>query len=412
MKRLGILIVGDFLPEIGGVSQYVLNMSIFLARKGHKVIVLHTRSGANTYHKSFSVYRLPSNFYYKIKDILRGLKYAHKVIRLLPFIVLQPRLFLFALIIAGRIEFIIKKEKVDVIHSNHLSLRSLISCIIAKEKELPCIVTGHGYDTETPPNVLEYLIRKKCIDSADKVIVPTRLKASKLVRLYDAKNIIVVPNFILCSLCSSPDVSKTHYSKLYAKRLLGYDNKTVISFVGRIIKNKGIFDIIQVAGALERKYPAIRDKVVFIIAGSGPDESKLKELIVATGLSDLVVYIGKVVETLKWQLYLASDIFVLPTYHTETFPIAIIEAMCHGAIPIVYYFPGVEEIFRHGSEGFILPRGDIQALFSTIEDIILGKNRYDQMRLKALTRGRRYCAEFIVPRIIEIYRGMVHEKHS
>jgi len=119
-----------------------------------------------------------------------------------------------------------------------------------------------------------------------------------------------------------------------------------------------------------------------------------------------------VIGTLKSQLYLASDIFVLPTYLPETFPIAIIEAMSHGAIPIVYRFPGVEEIFRHGSEGFILPRGDVQALSSTIENIILEKIDTYQMRLKALTRGRKYCSEHVIPRIIEIYMRMIHEKRG
>jgi len=409
MKQLRILIIGDFLPDIGGVSQYVVNMSVALSKGGHKVTILHTKSGVDTVYKGFHVYRLPLRIYRKIEVILHSLKYAYKLFRLLPSIIMKPRLFLSALIIAGKIDHIIKKEKINIIHSNHLSLRSLIACLEAKEKGIPCIITAHGYDTEIPPNIMEYLIRKKCTDIADKVIVPTRLKALRLVKLYNAKNIIVIPNFILCSPLNA---SEALYSKLDAKRLLGYDNKNVISFVGRIVKNKGIFDIVQVAEILKKKYPAIKDKVVFIIAGDGPDELRLKELIIANGLTDLVMYIGKVTETLKSQLYLASDIFVLPTYHTETFPIAIIEAMSHGAIPIVYRFPGVEEIFRHGSEGFILPRGDVQALSSIIENIILGKIDTHQMRLKALTRGRKYCSDHVIPRIIEIYMGMIHEKRD
>jgi len=409
VKQLRILIIGDFLPDIGGVSQYVVNMSIALSKGGHKVTILHTKSGVDAVYKGFHVYRLPLHIYRKVEVILHGLKYAYKLFRLLPSIMMKPRLFLYALIIAGRIDYIIKKEKVNIIHSNHLSLRSLVACLEAKEKGIPCIITAHGYDTEIPPNIMEYLIRKKCTDIADKVIVQTRLKALRLVKLYNAKNIVVIPNFIICSQL---DASKALYSKVDTKRLLGYDNKNVIGFVGRIVKNKGIFDIVQVAEVLKKKHPAIKDKLVFIVAGDGPDALRLKELIVASGLSDLVVYIGKVTESLKLQLYLASDIFVLPSYHTETFPIAIIEAMSHGAIPIVYRFPGVEEIFRHGSEGFILSRGDVEALSSIIENIILGKIDVHQMQLKALTRGRIYCSEHVTPRIIEIYMKMSHEKRG
>jgi glycosyltransferase involved in cell wall biosynthesis len=409
MKQLRILIIGDFLPDIGGVSQYVVNMSIALSKGGHKVTILHTKSGVDTVYKGFHVYRMPLRIYCKIEVILHGLKYAYKLFRILPSMIMKPRLFLSALIIAGKIDDIIKEEKINIIHSNHLSLRSLIACLEAKEKGIPCIITAHGYDTEIPPNIMEYLIRKKCTDMADKVIVPTRLKALRLVKLYNAKNIIVIPNFILCSPL---DASEALNLKLDAKRLLGYDNKNVISFVGRIVKDKGIFDIVQVAEVLKKKYPAIKDKVVFIIAGDGPDKLRLKELIIANGLTALVMYIGKVNEPLKSQLYLASDIFILPTYFSETFPIAIIEAMSHGAIPIVYRFPGVEDIYRHGSEGFILPRGDVHALSSTIENIILGKIDAHQMRLKALTRGRKYCSEHLIPCIIEIYMRMIHEKRG
>ncbi len=49
----------------------------------------------------------------------------------------------------------------------------------------------------------------------------------------------------------------------------------MISFIGRIVKNKGIFDIVQVAEVLKKKYPAIKDKVVFVIAGDGPDALRL-----------------------------------------------------------------------------------------------------------------------------------------
>ena len=54
IKQLRILIIGDFLPDIGRVSQYVLIMSIVLSKGGHKVIILHTKSGVDALYKGFT----------------------------------------------------------------------------------------------------------------------------------------------------------------------------------------------------------------------------------------------------------------------------------------------------------------------------------------------------------------------
>ena len=408
-KSLRILIVGDFLPDVGGVSQYVFNLAFSLIRSGHKVTIFHTRIGLDRDLGIFYVYRLPHSLIHMLKYVLKGSIHVLGVIRILPLVMIKPKLLLMVMLYAGRLSEIIEKTKAHIIHSNHLAIRSLVAYYLAKKRGIPCIITAHGYDTEYPPNKLEYLIRKKCTGMANKVIVPTLWKALRVIKLYNAENIDVIPNFIPCHQL---DENQLFHLKMTAKQILGYANKFVITFIGRIIKEKGVFDIVKIARDLKVRDPNVSNKVTFIIAGAGPAEQELVESIKSSKLFDLVSYIGKIDETLKSKLLFASDIFLLLTYWTETFPMALVEAMNHGAVPIVYYFPGVQEILKHGEEGFILPQSDVQGLLSVVKGLVLGEINVYQMQLKALYRSKNFCAERVVPSISNIYWRVLYEKHN
>jgi len=397
------------LPDVGGVSYYVFNLAFSLVRFGHKVTIFHTRTGLDRNFRIFYIYRLPHSLIHKLKCALKGLIHILGLTGILPLIITKPKLLLPALLYIGKLSEIIEKTKAHIVHSNHLSIRSLVACYVAKKKGVPCIITAHGYDTEYPSNKLEYLIRRKCIDMADKVIVPTSWKAHRITKLYNAKNIVVIPNFIPCHQL---DESRLFYLKTSSKKSLGYANKFIITFIGRIIKEKGVFDIIKVARNLKMRNSNASSKAIFIIAGTGPAEQELIELIKNSELPSLVLYFGKINEALKLKLLLASDVFLLPTYWSEAFPIALIEAMYHGVVPIVYYFPGIQEILRHGEEGFILSRGDLQDLLSIIENVLFGKVSIRNMQLKAFHRSKRYCAEYVVSNIVNVYWKTLYGRRS
>lgn len=400
-----ILIVGDFLPDRGGVSTYVLNLSItLLVRYKHKVSILHTKKGSDIHFNELSVFRLPHNLLRLLIYTLKGLKYSVKLIKIIPLLTIKPKDFIFATIIAGRLSEILWKQKFNIVHSNHLSLRSLITCIVAKENRIPCIITAHGYDTEFPSNMLEYSLRKACIDVANRIIILTRVKSLRVAKLYNAKNLVVVPNFVLCSKLNEYNL---HEHKLIAKKTFAYNNMVVLTYIGRIVKEKGVFDALKVIEDLEAIYPR---KVVLLIAGKGRDEQKLKKLISEKRFK-CVKYMGEANEVLKPNLLLATDVLLLPTYLKETFPTVLIEAMNYGAVPIVYYFPGIEEIFEHGIEGFILPQGDVRGLLSVVEKIISGEINIQEIQLKALARSRKYCAENVVLNIIKIYWETLYETY-
>lgn len=408
---LRVLIVGDFLPDIGGVSQYVLNLSLSLIRYGFNIIVFHTKRGLDIYLDNFVVFRLPVSILFSLNYTFKGLKYSVHLIKRAPFLIFSPKQLVFALVFAGKFDDILKKYKISIIHSNHLSLRSLVACIVARENKVPCIITTHGYDTEYPLSFGEYFLRKACVELASKIIVQTKVKSLRMIKLYNGENLVTVPNFIQCMVL---DKHELHRHKYVAKEILGYSNKIVVTYVGRIVEEKGVFDIIKIAEYLKSNRIFDSNKIIFLIAGSGPDEQKIKHLVDDKKLSELVVFLGPIFGHQKLNLLLASDIILLPTYLSETFPISLIEAMNYGVIPIVYYFKGVEEIIRNEKDGFILPRGDIQALLNVIEKIVSGKVDLQQMQIKTFISSKKYCSEHVVPKIRKVYYDVLNsgEKYA
>jgi glycosyltransferase involved in cell wall biosynthesis len=69
------------------------------------------------------------------------------------------------------------------------------------------------------------------------------------------------------------------------------------------------------------------------------------------------------------QLYHDADVFVLPSA-AECFGIATVEAMAAGLPVVVTDSGGTADIVDHGSNGFIVPVGDVRALFSALEMIL------------------------------------------
>jgi glycosyltransferase involved in cell wall biosynthesis len=114
----------------------------------------------------------------------------------------------------------------------------------------------------------------------------------------------------------------------FKKKSKQYEKPNLL-FVGRLIREKGIFDLIKAM-------PAILKQVncQLIIAGSGGEAEAICQLIKELNLSQYVSLLGYQNSENLSKLYKSSSIFILPTYFGEGFPTAIAEAMSY-SLPIV-----------------------------------------------------------------------------
>ena len=134
-------------------------------------------------------------------------------------------------------------------------------------------------------------------------------------------------------------------------------NKSFL-FIGRLLKEKGIYEYIQAAKIVKQLYPDTK----FVVLGS-IDESNLGALsqdeLSMLIADDIIDYPGQVDNVVDW--IANSDVFVLPSYR-EGVPRSTQEAMAIGRAVITTDVPGCRETVVNGVNGFLVEKWNPEAL--------------------------------------------------
>ena len=124
-------------------------------------------------------------------------------------------------------------------------------------------------------------------------------------------------------------------------------------FLGRLNTQKGLDHLLYAMAETEQAWPV---GLSLIIAGSGPEEQRLKSISRALGLDAHVIFKGRVAPGDVPALYREADFFVLPSLD-EGMPNVALEAMA-SALPVVATdIDGCTALVEHGRSGYIVPRG-------------------------------------------------------
>ena len=106
------------------------------------------------------------------------------------------------------------------------------------------------------------------------------------------------------------------------------DGEPVALFVGRLITEKGIYDLLEAVALVRAKSP-----VHLVLAGGGPEEKIFRARARSLGLESHITLAGYLDAPALTAAYQAADLFVLPSW-SEGFPTVLTEAM-HAGLPVV-----------------------------------------------------------------------------
>ena len=106
----------------------------------------------------------------------------------------------------------------------------------------------------------------------------------------------------------------------------GSRERTRLLFVGRIMRSKGIFEVLEVV----RRLVYSNTMVDLICVGSGIDFEECQRFVESHALGASVRMTGQVTELEAWEYYSSSDILVFPTYHDEGFPMTLLNSLAAG----------------------------------------------------------------------------------
>jgi len=141
-------------------------------------------------------------------------------------------------------------------------------------------------------------------------------------------------------------------------------SKFTFLFVGRIVRDKGINELVGAFKKLYSEYPDIRLLLV------GPYEDNLdpisQESRDAISAYDDIVAVGKKIGEELLAYYTAADCFVMPSYR-EGFPNTVLEAGAMGLPSIVTDINGSREIIVDGENGMIVPPQNEERLYQAMK---------------------------------------------
>jgi glycosyltransferase involved in cell wall biosynthesis len=177
----------------------------------------------------------------------------------------------------------------------------------------------------------------------------------------------------------NPDIYKyTNSTGLREKIGIG-ENDFVVGTAVVLSKQKGIPYLLDAAKILAVQYPDIK----IVIAGDGPDRSKLEALCHSSGLCDTVRFLGYRDDIPK--LLSSFNAYILPSLW-EGLPLALIESLAVGKPAIATDVGGNSEIIQDGVNGLIVPAKDAQALADAIIQLYNQRGALDQFRERNIAR--------------------------
>lgn len=171
-------------------------------------------------------------------------------------------------------------------------------------------------------------------------------------------------------------------------------------YVGRIVRSKGLFDVLSALALLRQEGLMFS----FRVAGSGPDESELQRTVTSFGLNDMVHLLGPVFGESKSQLWVDSDLLLFPTFHPEGLPYSILESLAAGCVPVTCPVAAIPDVMQDGVHGLFVPPHDPPAIAAAIRR--LAKNRNELERMSQAGRRRiaeKYTVDRLATRFGEIY---------
>ena len=266
-----------------------------------------------------------------------------------------------------------KNHDFDIVHTHSPRSDFLVYlCSLSLSKSFKRIVTIHGkYGTYLQGNYLIDLLRKmflkqqsKIWKTADNVIVISESIKDWLKQLNPSINPIIIPYGIEVLQMSNDDKFKTN--------TLGY--------LGKLNKNKGIEDLIDVYATLLKKENFNKLEPNLLVGGVG-SENYLKSINNRISNKN-IQFLGYVED--RYSFFNSIEIFIFPSY-SEGLGLVLLEAMSHGVLCITRDVAPMNSIITNRENGFLFK--DNSELIEIIEKAInLNSSEKDKMVKSAVEK--------------------------
>ncbi|MBA3531768.1 MAG: glycosyltransferase, partial [Ardenticatenales bacterium] len=194
------------------------------------------------------------------------------------------------------------------------------------------------------------------------------------------------------------------------RRALGIPvDSPVVGFVGRLVAEKGILELLAAARSIIQQVPTVR----FLMIGPSDQEKEdalTPQIAQDANLADALVFTGHCPQPLMPEHYGLMDMLVLPS-HREGFPRSLMEGSAMGIPCVATDIRGCREAVQHDRNGILVPLNDVPALAEAIVELLTHPEKARQMG----RAGRQMAIEHfdeqqIFKRVLQTYQTLLLQK--
>lgn len=231
----------------------------------------------------------------------------------------------------------------DVIVS-FIEQANVLALLAARPLGIPVVISERTDPARHPVSRLWGFLRRRTYPCCAALVVLTEEIAERMTPVAGGRPVVVISNGV-----AVPTIPR------------GSGRSQTILGVGRLDPAKGFDRLIEAFARVAGRSP----QWDLVILGEGPQRRHLEGLVAHHELGDRVKLPGRTADPSTW--YAAVSLFALPSLY-EGFPNALLEAMSCGLPAVAFDGPSaVRQVIRHGTDGLLVPQGDVLVFSSSLE---------------------------------------------
>ncbi|KIL46617.1 hypothetical protein KP77_27440 [Jeotgalibacillus alimentarius] len=298
------------------------------------------------------------------------------------------------------IYLITKGKKTDVVHAHYVFPSGLFGMLYKKIYKTNMIVTAHGGDIDKMARIspVTHRMTKNIIKNADHTIAVGNQLYDTIEQEFGAPR----QKLELLNMGVNRSVFNIHEKQQVRSKLGMNQQEKAVLYVGNIIKQKGLSELIEAIDILKKDGAFDQAKLYLIGAKKSPGYfTELQEEISKRNLDDVVRYVGtkNQKELAEWMS--ASDAFVLPS-HIEGFGLVALEAMSCGT-PVIASRTGGLPYLLDQQAGHLVEPKNAASLAEGIRTVLSDPSYREKLRENGLKRAAENDETRVIQKLGQLY---------
>lgn len=265
-----------------------------------------------------------------------------------------------AAVVMKKVEQLHERSPIDLIHAHAALPCGHAAALLSQRLNIPFAVTIHGLD-----------VFNCCLQ--DGIAADWRRRNS--LRVYrSARRVICVSDRVRRVLSdggagvSAEVVYNGTDPDLFAPDPAREDTATIL-IVANLLAVKGHELVLRAFASIKDSHPGLRVSII----GEGPDRERFAGLAKSLGVDNRVYFQGRVGRAKVAQAMQSCSIFVMPS-RFEGLGCVYLEAMACGKPVVGCHGQGIEEIIRHGDNGWLIPADGLEELVQALQLLLEDAN--------------------------------------